>query len=337
MKTELVYSKEFLRHDNKGHPENAERLRTMIKEFKKSKLKDKIRIVEPEMLSEDILTKVHSRRMIDQIREINFTGKSWIDLDTYVCMDDYDISRLAAGGVLAAAEKVLDEEIDNSFVLTRPPGHHATSERSMGFCLFNNAAITAYHISNKNKKILIIDPDVHHGNGTQQIFYNNDKVMYQSIHLSPHYPGTGEIDEIGIGDGKGYTINAPLSYGMGDKAAKEILKQIFLPISKQFKPDLIIFSTGYDSHHSDPLGGLKYTANLYAEIIKYYQRIQPKIVCTLEGGYNLNWIGRCLISQLGQMSDNEIKIDDKIEEKTNYQETLNKIKKEMKKYWKIKE
>jgi len=335
MKTEIVYSKEYLRHDNKGHPENAERLRTMIKDFKKSKLSQEIKIVEPEMLSEDILIKVHSQRMIDQIKEINFTGKSWIDLDTYVCMDDYDIARLAAGGVLSAAEKVLDSEIDNSFVLTRPPGHHATSERSMGFCLFNNAAITAHYLSNKNKKILIFDPDVHHGNGTQQIFYNDKKVMYQSIHLSPHYPGTGDIEEIGIGDGKGYTINAQFSYGMGDIAAKETLKQVFLPIAEQFKPDLIIFSTGYDSHHSDPLGGLRFTANIFGEMIKYYQRIQPKIVCTLEGGYNLNWIGKCLLSQLGQMNDKKIIINDKIDEKTGYETVISDIKKEIRKYWKI--
>lgn len=335
MTTQVVYSKDFLRHDNEGHPENAGRLITMFNEIKNSSLKNILQFAEPEMLPEEYLYKIHSERMIDQIKEISTTGKSWIDLDTYVCIDDYEISRLAAGGVLMACNRVMDGEIDNVFVLTRPPGHHATRERSMGFCLFNNAAIAADQISKKGKRILIFDPDVHHGNGTMDIFYDRKDVMYQSIHLSPHYPGTGDIDETGVGEGQGYTVNAPLSYGMGDQTVKHVLDEVFLPIASQFKPDLIIFSTGYDSHHSDPLGGLRLTSNIYGEMLKKYQKIQPNIVCTLEGGYNLNWIGKCLVSQLGQMADHKIKIKDSCEEKFDFQQILTSLKNELGKYWKI--
>ncbi len=187
----------------------------------------------------------------------------------------------------------------------------------------------------KGKKILIMDFDVHHGNGTQDIFYDRKDIMYQSFHLFPHYPGTGDIIEVGESIGEGYTINAPLSYGNGVKSATKILDEIFLPVAKQFKPDLIIFSAGYDSHHQDPLGGLRFTANFYADITKKYQEIQPKIVCTPEGGYNLKWIGKCLICQIAQMSGNPIIIKDTVKEDENIKQTLIKIKDEVGKYWRI--
>jgi acetoin utilization deacetylase AcuC-like enzyme len=205
----------------------------------------------------------------------------------------------------------------------------------MGFCLFNNAAIAAYEIAKKRKKILIMDFDVHHGNGTQDIFYYRKDIMYQSFHLSPHYPGTGDIFEVGEGIGEGYTINAPLSYGNGVKSVTEILDEIFLPVAKQFKPDLIIFSAGYDSHHQDQLGGLRLTANFYGDIIKKYQEIQPKIVCTPEGGYNLRWIGKCLVSQIAQLSGNTLIIEDDVEEVENVRQILIKLKDEIGKYWNI--
>ncbi len=189
-------------------------------------------------------------------------------------------------------------------------------------------------LQSKEKK-LIMDFDVHHGNGTQDIFYDRKDVMYQSFHLSPHYPGTGDIPDVGEGIGEGYTINAPLSYGNGVKSATKILDEIFLPVAKQFKPDLIIFSAGYDSHHQDPLGGLRLITNFYGEIIKKYQEIQPKIVCTPEGGYNLKWIGKCLVSQIAQMSGNSINIKDTVKEEENIRQTLVKIKDEIGKYWKI--
>jgi acetoin utilization deacetylase AcuC-like enzyme len=184
--------------------------------------------------------------------------------------------------------------------------------------------------------VLIFDCDVHHGNGTQDIFYDRKNVMYQSFHLFPHYPGTGSINEIGIGEGESFTINAPLSYGNGETTVSNVLNDVFLPIADQFKPDLIIISTGYDSHHADPLGGLKLSSNFFGDMISHYQEIQPRIVCTLEGGYNLNWLGKCLVSQLGRMVSSDIMFDDPVDEDVNTSDqVVRDIKKIIGDYWSL--
>jgi acetoin utilization deacetylase AcuC-like enzyme len=260
---------------------------------------------------------------------------SWIDPDTYVCKNDYEVAILAAGGFTHLCKNILNNQATNGFALVRPPGHHATTSRSMGFCLFNNAALAAHTLTKKGKKILIVDHDGHHGNGTQQIFYTRNDVLYQSFHLYPHFPGTGEINEIGLGEGLGYTQNAPLSHGNGDQAVKTLLHEIFLPVAKQFKPDLIIFSTGYDSHHNDILGGLTCTSNIYPYITKEYQKIQQKIACTLEGGYNHEWIGKCFIAQLGQLMNQPHHIDDEIKEHQSIDPIIKALKKELGAYWSL--
>jgi len=335
MTTQVFYSEEFSKHDNASHPENAKRLKVMLDEIKKTIFYKELDFIEPNILPEEKLYDVHSNDMIDLIKAMSNEGQSWIDLDTYVCKNDYTTARLAAGALLQACENVLKNKADNAFALVRPPGHHATKVRPMGFCLFNNIAIAANEIAKKEKKVLICDPDVHHGNGTQDIFYDRKDVLYQSIHLSPHYPGTGDTEEIGIGEGIGYTINSPLSYGNGNQAAKKVIDQIFLPIAKQFKPDLILFSIGYDSHHSDPLGGLKFTADFYGEIIERYQEVQPKIVCTLEGGYNLNWLGKCLAAQLAKMTGHNIEIKDKTDENPDAERLIEKIRNIFGDYWDV--
>ena len=263
MKTQIAYSTEFSKHDNPNHPENAKRLTAILNEIKNTQFYKKLKFIEPQLISPDIIKKVHSTEMIDIIKEMSKNGNEWIDLDTYVCKSDYDTARLAVGGLYSIVDNVVNNKAENGFALIRPPGHHATSNRSMGFCLFNNAAIASNEFAQKGKKILIFDHDVHHGNGTQEIFYDRSDVLYQSFHLSPHYPGTGHYSEIGSSDGTGYTINAPLFHGCGEKSIVRILEEIFLPIAKQFKPDLIIFSSGYDSHHNDQLGGLNISCNFY--------------------------------------------------------------------------
>jgi len=336
MTTQIVYSDDFSKHDNQSHPENAQRLSVMMNEIKKSAFYNKIEFIEPIILSEEKLFQIHSDEMIQQIKDISNEGESWIDLDTYVCKDDFETARLAAGGLLQVCNNVLDGKADNGFALIRPPGHHATKNRSMGFCLFNNAAIVAEELSKKGKKVLIFDPDVHHGNGTQDIFYDKKEVMYQSFHLSPHYPGTGAISDIGTDEGESYTINAPLSHGNGNNAANDLLNEIFIPIAKQFKPDIVIMSVGYDSHHLDPLGGLKLTADFYAEMMSIFEKIQSKIVCTLEGGYNLDWIGKCLVSQLGQMTSQAVNYNDSVDvEKNTSIPVIKEIKNELNTYWEL--
>ena len=336
MTTQVIYSKRFDRHDNKRHPENSNRTKIMMDELKKSAIFKEIELIEPDQLIEEKkLHNVHSERMIDDIKIRSKIDESWIDPDTYVSKNDFETASLAAGTVLSACKDVIKGKIENAFCLVRPPGHHATSEKSMGFCLFNNAAIAANETTKKGKKVLIFDPDCHHGNGTQDIFYDRSDVLYQSLHLSPHYPGTGDVEEIGEGKGKGYSINAPLPHFYGNNAANQILDEIFLPVAEKFKPDLIIFSTGYDSHHSDSLGGLSYTANYYGELIEKYQNIQSKIVCTLEGGYNPLWIGKCFVSQVSQMSHQRINFNDKISSKSNIDSLKKDIKKKIGKFWDI--
>jgi acetoin utilization deacetylase AcuC-like enzyme len=203
----------------------------------------------------------------------------------------------------------------------------------MGFCLFNNAGLAAHSLSKIGKRVLIFDHDVHHGNGTQSIFYKRKDVMYQSFHLSPHYPGTGAVSEIGEAEGKGYTINAPLGFGQGDGAVSQLFEEIFIPITTQFKPHIIIISAGYDSHHSDQLGGLKLTANFFGEMVRRFQEIQPRIVCTLEGGYNLQWIGKCFLSQVGQLMSYPLQFNDPIKGNDDVKVVIDTMKKELGAYW----
>lgn len=335
MTTQIIYSKQFSNHNTKGHPENAKRLTIMLDAIAHTPVESKTNLVEPTILPEEILYEVHSKEMIKHIQQTSAQGDNWIDLDTYVSKGDYETARLAAGGILNACYDVLDGTVENAFGLIRPPGHHATPRRSMGFCLFNNPAIAAHVLAKDGKKVLIIDPDVHHGNGIQDIFYERDDVLYQSIHLSPHFPGTGPISDIGTGAGKGFTNNAPLSYGQGVTVATRVLEEVFLPIAQQFKPDLIIFSTGYDSHHSDILGGLRFTINFFGKLIEYYQKIQPKIVCTLEGGYSLDWIGRCFLSQIGQLTGIPQSVTDVIREDKEGNQVLNELKNILSPYWKL--
>jgi len=335
MTTHIVFSDEFHKHDTADHPENADRLYVMLDALEQTPFYKQVRFVEPVLLPEKLLYEVHSAEMIQRVKDISEHGDAWIDLDTYVCQSDYETARLAAGGVAQACRDVIEEKATNAYALVRPPGHHASRDRSMGFCLFNNAGMAAHEQTKKGKRILIFDHDVHHGNGTQLLFYERNDVMYQSFHLSPHYPGTGAVCEIGAGAGAGYTVNAPLGFGQGDHAVSALLDELFLPIAKQFKPHLIIVSAGYDSHHADPLGGLTLTANFFGGIIKRLQTVQPHIVCTLEGGYNLQWIGKCLLSQVGQMMLQPMEFDDPVKESDNVKPVIETMKQELASYWKL--
>jgi len=335
MTTNVVYSEIFHKHDNSSHPENAKRLLVMMNELQRSPFFDQVTLVEPDILPEESLYEIHSERMIEQVKDFSLKDDSWIDMDTYVCRSDYETARFAAGGLVQVAKQVMTGKIDNAFSIARPPGHHATRTHSMGFCLFNNAALAAHAVTKEGNRVLIFDNDVHHGNGTQDIFYDRDDVLYQSFHLYPHYPGTGTIGEVGEGKGEGYTINAPLPHGTGNNTISLLLDEVFLPIARQFKPDVIIVSSGYDSHHADPLGGFMLTSNFFGEMIAKLQEIQPKIVCTLEGGYNLSWIGKCLISQISQLVGYPVKFEDLIKGETTPKSIVNNIKNEVGAYWNL--
>jgi acetoin utilization deacetylase AcuC-like enzyme len=333
MATQLLYSEQFAHHSTSGHPENAQRLTSMLDSLRKTSLYSNLKILSPSPISESLLNEIHSSELIDQIKNLSTADLSWIDFDTYVCKNDFHTASLAAGGLVSLCANVLNDKAVNGFALVRPPGHHATASRSMGFCLFNNVALAAHALTKQGKRVLIFDQDCHHGNGTQQIFFTRKDVLYQSFHLYPHYPGTGDIQEVGIGDGAGYTVNAPVSHGNGDQAITTLLSEIFLPVATQFKPDIILISAGYDSHHADPLGGLSCTTQLYSDIISSFQEIQPRIVCTLEGGYNLNWLSNCFIAQLSQMMQEPITFEDHAQEVLNVASVVSELKNELREYW----
>jgi acetoin utilization deacetylase AcuC-like enzyme len=335
MTTQIAYSHDFAKHDNKSHPENAKRLEVLLREIKQSPFYKELDIFEPTLIKEKTLYALHSKKMINHIKAISQIEDSWFDLDTYICRSDYETARKAAGGLLEICQNVMSGKVENGFALIRPPGHHATYERPMGFCLFNNAALAAYEIALQKKSVLIFDCDVHHGNGTQNSFYQRSDILFESFHLYPHFPGTGPLEDIGKEKGKGYTVNAPLKYKNGDTAVTMLLDEVFLPIAKQFKPDLIIVSSGYDSHHLDSLGGLHLTSNMYGKIIEKLQQIQPKIVCTLEGGYNLDWIGKCLLSQLGQLLSQPIEYKDAAKEENTVKPVIKDLKNIFNSYWKL--
>ncbi len=333
MITEIVYSPRFLEHDQEMHPERATRLEAIMSEIQKSPIINKLKIQEPAPLDEETIFSVHSHEMVNLVKSLSETG-GWIDFDTYVCKGSYEIARLAAGGVTQLAMDVLSDKAQNGFALVRPPGHHATHNTSMGFCLFNNVALAANALAGEGKKVLIFDHDVHHGNGTQEIFYARKDVLYQSFHLSPHYPGTGSIDEIGEGEGRGYTVNAPLPRGAGDKTISALLDEVFIPVAKQFKPDLIIVSAGFDSYYLDPLGGLKLTLEGFAEIIEKLQSVQSKLLCSLEGGYNLEMLGKLVLTEIRVMLGEKTSYGEKVDE-IDASDTIKKIKKIAGEYWNI--
>ncbi|HEX17522.1 MAG TPA: histone deacetylase [Thermoplasmatales archaeon] len=332
--TLIAYTDKYLEHDNINHPENSERLISIMRVLKRSSIMKEVKLVEPKPCDEDIILEVHSEEMVNKVKELSETT-GWIDLDTYVCIGSYEIARLAVGAVLDLAETILSGEDETGFALVRPPGHHATRNRSMGFCLFNNVAITAHLLAKKKKKILIFDHDVHHGNGTQDIFYEDPRVMYQSFHLSPHYPGTGDIDEVGRGDGEGYTINLPLPRGAGERTVLEAMDEVFIPIAEQFKPDLILVSAGFDSHYQDMLGGLRLSAESFYRIICKLRSVQPRIICSLEGGYNLEKLGVLVLSEILAMSGREIDYKEGVGETIYAKDRIDELMGRMREYWNV--
>jgi len=329
--TLLVYSDDFALHTSLGHPERAERAISAMKFLRDMPFFDEINIIEPVMIDEEHIARVHSREMIEKVK--GTTG--WLDPDTYVTENSYRIARLAAGGLLKACDEILRGNEKNGFAIIRPPGHHATKDRSMGFCLFNNVAIAADFIARQGKKVLIFDHDVHHGNGTCDIFYDRKDVLYQSIHLSPHYPGTGMIDEIGSKEGRGFTVNAPLSRGVGDEGVEKLLDEIMLPIAKQFSPDFIIISAGFDSHHSDELGGLFLTIDFYGEMIKKFSSIQSKIICALEGGYKTDVLGKGIASEIAALLGKPLHFEDSFPGGRDADEVIKKLKDSLGSYWNL--
>ena len=275
-----------------GHPESAERLIQIIEGLKESGLWDKLIHISPRQASEEEILAVHTKGYFDKIK--NFTG--YFDPDTYVSEKSFEAAKFAAGAVIEAIDRCKRGEINSSFCAVRPPGHHAEADGAMGFCIFNNVAVGARYAQKIGyRKVFIVDFDVHHGNGTQHIFEEDDSVFYFSTHQYPHYPGTGKDTDRGKGKGEGCTYNIAMHSGSGDKDYIFAYRDILPRLVKDFRPDIILVSAGYDIHVSDPLSSIYVTKEGMTQIVRgillrstaTYMPSLP-YVFVLEGGYDLH-------------------------------------------------
>ena len=240
-KTGYIFHPQYLKHDTKSHPENSGRLKAIQEKIESSKIYSHLHFPEPRRATDDELAANHDMGHIDDVRNSCRNGIQNLDGDTVICPDSWDAATLSAGAGLTAIDKIITGQLDNAFTAVRPPGHHAEKDRAMGFCLFNNVAIAARYAIKKHKlnRVCIFDWDVHHGNGTQHSFYSNPSVHYSSIHQYPFYPGTGDKDETGTGDGLGTTLNFPLNAFAGDSIYIDIVENKLIPAIQAFKPELI--------------------------------------------------------------------------------------------------
>ena len=293
MSTGLIYDPLFLQHAMEEHIESPERLRVIVARLEEKGMFSKLKKIPFAGASQEDLLVVHSREMIQKVISAASGEPTWLDMDTYVCSESYRVATAAVGGGIELVSQIMAGTISNGMALVRPPGHHATAFRSMGFCLFNNIAIAARHLQKKHqvKKIAIIDWDVHHGNGTQDIFYQDPTVFYMSTHLYPHYPGSGASHETGAGEGVGTTLNFPLSHQCTREEYLNVFEKGLQSIEK-FRPEFILISAGFDSHADDPLGGMGLKEEdfelMTIKICLLAQKIcKGRVASFLEGGYNL--------------------------------------------------
>jgi acetoin utilization deacetylase AcuC-like enzyme len=340
-KVGIVLDKLYVDHDNgMGHPESQERILAIVDMLKFTKLFDEVVRIEPRDATREEITLVHTPKHYDNIASTKGRPKVFLDADTSTCPVSFDAALRAAGGMISAIDSVLSKEVDRAFPLVRPPGHHAEADRAMGFCLFNNVAVGAAYLTEVKglERVLVIDWDIHHGNGTQHIFYDTSKVLYFSTHQYPFYPGTGAAEEIGSGEGKGYTVNVPMEPGMGDDEFIRIFEEILKPIIDQYKPEFILVSAGFDIYFEDPLGGMKVSPEGFAKLTRLLtdeadKFCDGKIVFLLEGGYNLDglWIStKEVIEELLDKKKTEYKLS---VSETNVDSLIDNIKKIYSDYW----
>ncbi|MBI3999918.1 MAG: histone deacetylase [Candidatus Omnitrophica bacterium] len=300
-RTGLVYSERYKDHNTgHNHPERPERVASIYQFLKESDLFSKLLLITPKIASLKHVSLVHLMSYIDRVKRACESEQHLLDtLDTVICPKSFEVALLAVGGVLKLADQVMKGKARNGFALVRPPGHHAEANKALGFCVFNNVAIAARYLQKEYgiKRILIIDWDVHHGNGTQHVFEEDPSVFFFSVHQYPYYPGTGSEFEIGCGDGEGTTLNIPLPAGAGDPEYRYVFKEVFLPKAIQFKPDFILISAGFDAHEADPLAHMNLTEESYGFFTDIAVQIarasgHERIVSVLEGGYHLEMASR---------------------------------------------
>ncbi len=292
--TGIVRDDLFIEHDpGEWHPESPLRLKAIHKLLDSRDWPD-VKVLERRQASREEICLVHTPQHFDQIARTDGQDGVALDPDTHVSAKSFQAALYAAGGLIHLTEQVVDSGLTNGFALVRPPGHHAEASRAMGFCLFNNVAVAAaWALKHKGlSRVMIVDWDLHHGNGTQHSFYADRKVLYLSTHQYPFYPGSGALDETGAGNGHGFTVNIPLGWGHGDREYVSIFKNVALPLARAYQPELILVSAGFDIYRGDPLGGMQVTTDGFAALTRILKTMAEEIcggrlVLTLEGGYNI--------------------------------------------------
>jgi acetoin utilization deacetylase AcuC-like enzyme len=306
----FIYHPDFLKHDTGiGHPERPQRLEALVQHLLSTPLWSQLSHVRPEPAPLKLVHEVHPERYTSMIKSRCHVGEHILDEgDTHVSKESYDVALLAAGSIVKGVDEVMMGNLDRVFCAVRPPGHHAGSSTAMGFCLFNNVAIGARYAQRKYgiKQIAIVDWDVHHGNGTQEIFYEDSTVLYISLHQYPYYPGTGSAIERGAGAGEGFTVNCPMGAGSVEKDYLDAFQTHILPALNGFRPELLFISAGFDAHKDDPLAGINLSEESFGRMTELLLDVARKycggrIVSVLEGGYNLQALARSVEVHLQAM------------------------------------
>ncbi len=321
-KTGIVKDYKYLQHETSAyHPESPKRLEAIYKMLEAPDMQGKFLEIEPRCATSEEIGMVHHAGYIESVKRTAGLAHCYLDPDTETSPESCNAAKLAAGGLCNAIDCIMEGKVRNAFAFVRPPGHHAEGDRAAGFCLFNNVAIGAMHAVRKYnlERVLIVDWDLHHGNGTQHSFYEDNRIVYFSTHQYPFYPGTGSVYEIGKGKGLGFTINVPLSQGPGDAEFLCIYEKLLKPVALEFRPEFILVSAGFDIYYQDPLGGMKVTPRGFADMTRVIMNIAEaccngRMAVILEGGYHIQGLTDSVKAVLYEMNDETGKTEGELAE-----------------------
>jgi acetoin utilization deacetylase AcuC-like enzyme len=341
----IIYHPDYLIHTQAKHPERKERLESILAALDENELTEWIELAEPLPATVEELALIHDPEYITFVEKACLTGHNYMDMDTYLVPDSYRIALLSAGGAITGLNQIIAQKRNKVFVLNRPPGHHAERSKAMGFCLFNNVAIAAAKAIHEYnfQRIAIVDWDVHHGNGTQHSFEDDPQVLYISTHQSPGYPGSGNLDEVGVGAGEGFTVNLPLPAGCGDSEYESCFREVIIPIIDQYKPEIIIVSAGQDAYRLDPLAGMLLSHYGYFMMAKMLADAADrwsdgKMLLCLEGGYHLQGQADAIIQILNALGQWGLPVEKAVDNfliDNYFSQRLKDIKTIQRKYWDI--